>query len=49
LSSGDSTPPVEAAPEETAPASDPVREELLAGLTEALGDAVVEADGRGVP
>ena len=44
LSSGDSTPPVEAAPEETAPASDPVREELLAGLTEALGDAVVGSE-----
>jgi NADH-quinone oxidoreductase subunit C len=50
LSSADSPPPAEAAPgdtaapEETAPASDPLREELLEGLREALGDAVVGSE-----
>jgi NADH-quinone oxidoreductase subunit C len=40
----EAAPDEQAAPEETAPASDPVREELLAGLTEALGDAVVSSE-----
>lgn len=44
MSSADSPPPVETAPEEPAPASDPLREELLEGLREALGDAIVSSE-----
>ena len=44
MSSGDSTPPAEAATEETAPPSDPPREQLLDGLRTALGDAVVGSE-----